>query len=255
MAIAVITGTASGIGAAAKQSFEARGDTVISVDVQEGAEIVADLATAAGRERAIADILQRSGGQIDYLVLCAGYSGLGRNPDFVLELNWYGTVDLLNGLFEALQQGTDPCAVIVSSNSSQFLQEEQMPVVNALVEGDMTRFQRLMEDQDGGMMYAFTKNAIVRDMRRRAAEWGAAGVRIVAIAPGPTLTPMVKSLLEDPEMAAVVNAVPMPLGRMGEPEEMGDCIAMLCSKVARYIHASVLWVDGGTDAAIRPDSF
>ena len=255
MATAVVTGSASGIGKAAREALEAQGDRVIGIDVHEDAEIVADLSTAEGRQHATDAAIEQSDGKIDYLVLAAGLSGVHGDARAVLQVNYFGTVELLDGLFDALKKGSSPCAVLVTSNSSQFLSEEHEPIVNALLEGDMARYDELMKSQSPLMTYAFTKNAIVRAMRRRAALWGGAGVRIVTIAPGKTLTPMVENLLKDPAMAPTVNALPIPLGRDGQPEEMGELVKFLLSKAASYVHASVLWVDGGTDAAIRPDRF
>ena len=74
MAVFVVTGSASGIGLATRERLEASGDNVIGVDLRD-AEVLADLATPAGRAAAIAAVLQMTGGCID------GASGLrGRRP-------------------------------------------------------------------------------------------------------------------------------------------------------------------------------
>ena len=73
MATIAITGSASGIGAATRARAEAAGDTVIGVDLRD-AEVTADLSTADGRERAVAEVLERAEGALDGLVTCAGVS-------------------------------------------------------------------------------------------------------------------------------------------------------------------------------------
>jgi NAD(P)-dependent dehydrogenase (short-subunit alcohol dehydrogenase family) len=80
-------------------------------------------------------------------------------------------------------------------------------------------------------------------------------VRINAIIPGMTDTPMVADIMDDPEMGPFVDMIPCPLGRKGTAEEMAGVIAFLLSDAAAYVTGSMLWVDGGTDAAIRPDLF
>src|SRR5262245_33607455 len=71
MSPVAVTGAASGIGAAVRRRLEDAGGTVIGVDVRD-AEVVADLATAAGRAEAVAGVRARAGNRLDGLVACAG---------------------------------------------------------------------------------------------------------------------------------------------------------------------------------------
>src|SRR5690606_5228039 len=79
----VVTGSASGMGAATKARLEAAGDRVIGVDVKD-ADVVADLGTAGGRQAAVDAVAERSGGAIDGLVTWAGLAGLTNRPGSLL---------------------------------------------------------------------------------------------------------------------------------------------------------------------------
>ena len=76
-----------------------------------------------------------------------------------------------------------------------------------------------------------------------------------AVAPGPIDTPMTAPLFADPEMAPVMQSLLdlTPLKRMGQPEEIVDCINFLLSPQSSYVCGSVLFIDGGFDAQTRQD--
>ncbi len=250
----VISGSASGIGQACRERLEAAGDRVIGIDIRD-AEIIADLATRDGRERAIAEALEHSGGAIDGLVLSAGVSGMQHPGDFTVSLNYFGSVELFDGLRHAMEGRPNPCAIGLVSNSSQFDIDYDDPMVLALLEGDEDKCREMILELDRGAGYRFAKHALARAIRRRASEWGPLGVRINAIVPGMTETPMVENLKEDPEVGPMLELLPIPLGRKGSAWEMAGVIAFMLSDDASYIHGMMMWADGGTDAAIRPDRF
>ena len=111
---AVVTGSASGLGAALVTLLEAEGRSVIGVDRHE-ADIVADLATAEGRDAAIAEIVARTGGRLDALVSCAGLSPIHPDAAAVVSVNWFGAMAMLDGLLPTLAAGTNPAAVAIAS--------------------------------------------------------------------------------------------------------------------------------------------
>jgi NAD(P)-dependent dehydrogenase (short-subunit alcohol dehydrogenase family) len=115
---------------------------------------------------------------------------------------------------------------------------------------------RTLGDQiPGAVLYGLTKQALARAVRRRAEPWGAAGVRLNAIAPGPTMTPLLQGSLDDEVLAPLVDALPIPLARRAEPAEMAGIMVFLASDEAAYVHGSIWFADGGTDAVVRPDHF
>ena len=250
----VISGSASGIGLACKEKFEAMGDRVIGIDIRD-ADIIADLATPEGRQQAIEQALGKTDNAIDGLILSAGVSGMQHPGDFTVSLNYFGSVELFDGLRPALEARPNACAIGLVSNSAQFDIDYEDPMVLALLEGDEDKCREMIVELDRGAGYRYGKHALARAIRRRANEWGPLGVRINAIVPGMTQTPMVDALAEDPEVGPMLDLLPIPLGRRGTAKEMAGVIAFMLSEDAAYIHGMMMWADGGTDAAIRPDRF
>ncbi|MEM7413071.1 MAG: SDR family oxidoreductase [Myxococcota bacterium] len=250
----VISGSASGIGLATKTKLETQGDRVVGIDLRD-ADIEADLSTASGRGEAVRQALELTSNEIDGVVLSAGLSGVDSPPDTTLSVNYFGSVELFDGLRPAMEGRPNPCAIGLVSNSSQFGIDYDDPMVLALLEGDEAKCRAMVRELDRGAAYRYTKHALARAIRRRAIEWGPLGVRINGIVPGMTETPMVQAIKQDPEMGPYVDRLPIPLQRPGTAEEMAGVIAFLLSDAAAYIHGMMLWVDGGTDAAVRPDRF
>jgi len=250
----VITGSSSGIGAACKAHFESLGDRVIGVDLSD-AEIHADLSTQPGRAHGIEETLRLAAGKIDGLILSAGVSGMYHPSDMTVSLNYFGSVELLDALRPAMEGQHNPCAIGLVSNSSQFDVNYDDPIVDAMLDGEEEKCRQMILELDRGAAYRLSKHALARAIRRRASVWGPLGVRINAIVPGMTETPMVEALQKDPEVGPLLDLLPIPIGRTGTAQEMAKVIAFLLSDDASYIHGTMMWVDGGTDAAIRPDLF
>ena len=103
--------------------------------------------------------------------------------------------------------------------------------------------------------YLGSKHALGRAVRRRAGDWGRAGVRLNAVAPGPVNTPLFAADRADPVTGAAIEKLSIPLGRVGEPEEVAELAAFLLGPKAGWIHGSIHYIDGGNDAEIRPDRF
>src|SRR5690606_10378382 len=118
MSTYVLTGTASGIGAATKARLEAGGHRVIGVDLQN-ADIDADLGTPAGRAAAIAAITDLADGPIDGFAPIAGVGpATGRPAGLLVAVNYFGAVELLSGLRPLLARRETSSVVLVSSNST-----------------------------------------------------------------------------------------------------------------------------------------
>ena len=131
----------------------------------------------------------------------------------------------------------------------------QENLLTALLESDEQEALRISLDEDDGMHYMVGKRALNYWMRRHSMEYAQLGIRMNAVAPGPVETPMTKPLLEDPNMAPIMQGLldATPLARMGQPQEIADCILFLLSPQAAYVCGSTLFIDGGFDAHSRTD--
>ena len=96
----------------------------------------------------------------------------------------------------------------------------------------------------GQAHYVASKGAVAALTRAAALEGAPHGVRVNAIAPGPIRTPMAAERLEDPDQLAWLTSR-VPLGRIGEPGEIGAIAAFLLSDAASYVTGEVLYADGG----------
>lgn len=251
-----ISGCATGIGAACRRQIEAEGFDVIGVDLND-AEVIADLSTPEGRKHAITAVLERCGGTLDRLLLCAGVGGHIGNNALVASVNYFGAVDLLDGLFPGLRKGSDPSAVVICSNSAQIAPDfAESPLVKAMLDHDEAEARRISDEELGGQaVYMMSKNAVGCAVRRRSLEWGEAGVRLNAVAPGPVDTPLLRGGLETPGDGDLIRAFKVPVGRFGEPEEIAGVVAYLLSPQTAFVHGAIWYVDGGADANVRPDRF
>ena len=252
-----VTGAASGIGAATAERLVADGHRVIGVDLRD-ADVTCDLGTPEGRRAGIAGVTQRGDGALDGLVTCAGLGpATGRPASLVVSVNYFGTVELLAGLQPLLTRGTEPSAVAISSNSTTVQPGWSPEVVAACLAGDEDGARSLADESDSMMAYPASKAAIARWVRRHAPtpEWAGAGIALNAVAPGLTETPLVHETRNDPVLGAMIEQFPIPVGRPGQPEEIAALIAFLLGPEARFICGSVVWVDGGSDALLRPDDW
>jgi NAD(P)-dependent dehydrogenase (short-subunit alcohol dehydrogenase family) len=252
---AVVSGSASGIGAAVAARLRAEGARVIGVDLRS-ADVVADLGSPEGRSRALAEIQGRCGGRLDRLVPCAGLNTHVQPMHLIPAVNYFGALALVDGLLPALRRGQDPAVVAISSNSAQMAPFRDTPYVQALLAGDEGAARRALEsDGHGFLAYAGSKLALAIAVRRRAKDWGAAGVRLCAVAPGPTRTPMLEATLADPLYGRFARELQIPTGGPAEPDAIARVIAFLLSPAASFVHGSVLYADGGMDASVRSDHF
>lgn len=242
-----ITGSASGIGAATAAALAAAGHDTIGIDLKD-ADITGDLTDAAVRAAAVEQVLERSGGVLDGLVLCAGVGPQIPDPMRIVDINYRSTVALLDALLPALQKGESPAAVVVSSVASTHIPWDQNPISTGT---EAEAFAKAGE-YAGSYAYAASKNAVTVAVRQRAVEWGAARVRLNTVAPGSVDTPLLQAGLADPRYGDAIRNFTSPIGRNGRPEEIAALIAYLLGPDAGFIHGAQFVIDGGTDAQARP---
>ncbi|WP_072687888.1 SDR family oxidoreductase [Rhodococcus marinonascens] len=251
MANYVITGSASGIGAASRRKLESDGHTVIGVDVAD-TDVVADLSTPGGRSAAAAAVDEASGGVVHGLVCCAGLGPLSRLPGGKLvAVNFFGAVDLVTALKPALERARNASVVVISSSSTTTQPGIPENLTTACLDDDEAEAVRIGDEVTAIPAYPASKLALAWWIRREAvrAEWIGKGIRLNAIAPGMIDTPMTSGA--DPELAKALDFYPMPLGRRGRPDEIAALIEFLLGPGSTLFCGSVVFADGGTDAQLR----
>ncbi len=254
----IVTGAASGLGAAVVSRLTTMGAPVIGVDVVEdpGVDVVADLGTPQGRDAAIAEILDRSGGVLDGLVSAAGVSPLHPDPATVVSVNWFGAMAMADGLLPALRTGNDASAVVIASVGAvdgtsddallDVIRTQPEPEARELA-ADGTAFR-------SAIAYATAKRAVALGVRERTRAWGDAGVRLNCIGPGRMETPMLDGLLADPVAGpAIDDMLPVGIRPSGTAGDVAGAVLFLLGPDATFVHGQVLFVDGGTEALMRPD--
>ncbi len=92
--------------------------------------------------------------------------------------------------------------------------------------------------------YSISKGGMENLTKTLALEYVSQGIRVNAIGPGATITPMNQAWIDDPEKKAIVESH-IPMGRAGTCEEMAAAVAFLASDKAAYITGQTLFVDGG----------
>ncbi|MGW0163223.1 SDR family oxidoreductase [Mycobacterium sp. NPDC003323] len=255
----VVSGSASGMGHAAAERLRAAGHVVIGVDIKD-ADVVADLSTGIGRRTAIDAVLQRCDGVLDGAVLAAGLGPIPGRERLIAEVNYFGVTDLLTGLRQALARSGRAKIVVVSSNSTTVTPLVPRRAVRALLNGDAERALRavgVFGKRSAPMIYAASKIALSRWVRRHAVtpDWAGAGIRLNAIAPGAVMTPLLAEQLTNPDEAKAISAFPVPIGGFGDAGHLADWMLFMLSDAADFLCGSIIFVDGGSDAYFRADSW
>ncbi|MWB97116.1 SDR family oxidoreductase [Agromyces seonyuensis] len=252
----VVTGAASGIGAATARLLAERGERVIGVDLRD-ADVEADLSTREGRLAAVERVAELSGGVVDGVIACAGISA---PIPATISVNFFGVTEVLEGLLPALRASDAPRAAVVSSMAS--LQPVVPAMVEAALAGDEERALAVAAataeqgPELGYLVYPSSKRALSRWVRRESITeaWAGAGIPLNAVAPGTVITPMTAALLDNPEGLAMVDAaVPMPLNSHQPAESIANLLIFLTSVENTHMAGQTIYDDGGADATLRGD--
>ena len=250
MGTIAITGSAGGLGSAARARLEAGGHRVIGVDVRD-AEVIADLSTPDGRAEMVIGVDTASGGVLDGLVAGAGVSGAPSR--LVAAINYFGAVATLDGLRPLLAKGERASAVAISSNSASTQEDVPNGLTEAFLAGDESAALDLAEATNTYAVYPASKLALARWVRRHATtyEWVGSGIRLNSIAPGLIETPMTADGIDF--VLSLGDAFPIPMQRAGRADEIGALLAFLLGPDAGFFCGSHIICDGGTDAKVRAE--
>ncbi len=218
---AIVTGAASGIGAATVKRLTTDGAEVIGVDLM-GDGLIADVATDAG----VAAIIAAAGGRLDILINNAGVCPIAP----------------LAELDDALWANGFAVNVTAPFRLSRAL----APVLARSKAGRIINTGSILSSYGDATLaaYSASKHAILGLTRALANELGPMGITVNCIQPGAIVTGMTKGLFENPASVAHYTSR-SPLGRLGQPEDIADVFAFLASDDARFITGQGVIVDGG----------
>ncbi|WP_294037935.1 SDR family NAD(P)-dependent oxidoreductase [Sphingopyxis sp.] len=241
---AVVTGGASGIGAAIVRRFVAEGAKVVIVDVNEdlGAALLGEIGEEYGcyircdvgkadQVEAMVDAADRwlsaAGTGLDILVNNAAIGGNGQTPDMSIE-TWLRVIEVdLHAVFFACRRA--------------------IPLMRKQGGGAIVNTASIsgIRGDRGFSPYSAAKAAVINYTRTLALDHGVDNIRVNALCPG---------LVDTPILAGALDALPaftrdymrsLPLGRAGRPEEIANAALFLASDEASYVTGTTLVVDGG----------
>jgi NAD(P)-dependent dehydrogenase (short-subunit alcohol dehydrogenase family) len=216
--VAVVTGGAGGIGAAAVALLRHQGARAVSLDIAEGCDVTNEPAVKSAFERI---------GEIDLLVNSAGRAA--RKP----------AVDLTKDEWEAVLELNLTATFLCSRLAHPYMKRRGG--------GAIVNLASIMGFSGGifpNASYQASKGGVVNLTRALALEWAADNIRVNAVAPTYVRTNLTAPIFGNPEMLERVMRH-TPLGRLPEAEEIAAAIVYLCSAAARCITGITLPVDSG----------
>lgn len=257
MGIYVITGGTTGIGAQARKMLVEEGHEVFNLDFK-GGDYLADLSKPEGRKGAIEAVFEKYPDGIDGLICNAGV-GPVFPPTVIFSLNFFASTQMAEGLRPLLKK-KGGCCVVTSSNSitNHTVREDWVDMLtNVNDEERVLEIAKEIPDNLRPHAYSSSKHALARWVRRVSPSWATDGLRINAVAPGNTTTPMTKGMTEAQMDAALLIPIPTRYGRKEflDAEEVANGIVFLASKKASGINGAILFIDGGIDALLRSERF
>jgi len=249
--VALVTGAASGIGAACARRLAEEGAAVAGLDLHEAprdtgdwaeaarvapaswfgkADVRDDAAVAAAGEGAVHEL-----GRLDVLVNAAGVAG-GGPVHVIAPEEWDRVVDVnLKGSFLVSRHAIPPMLEVGGGAIVHI----------ASVEG--------LEGFEGGSAYNASKGGVVLLTRNMAMDYGRKNIRVNAVCPGFIETPLFGSVWETPGLGEVKERIrdAHQLGRFGQPGEVASVVAFLAGDEASFVTGAALPVDGGYTAGHR----
>jgi NAD(P)-dependent dehydrogenase (short-subunit alcohol dehydrogenase family) len=242
----LITGAASGIGAAAARIFAREGARLVLSDVQTelGEQVAKELNAQGGeahfipadvsREQDVKQLVARSVELLGTLECAFNNAGIVAPPALLHETsleNWDRTLAInLTGVFLCMKE-----------EISVMLERGGGAIVNTASGAGLIA-------TPGMSPYCASKHAILGITKTAAVENAQAGVRVNAVLPGSTDTPLIQSVMNASPPTKKMILASTPTGRLGLPEEIAEAAVWLCSDRASYVSGESMLIDGAAVA-------
>jgi NAD(P)-dependent dehydrogenase (short-subunit alcohol dehydrogenase family) len=244
--VALVTGGSVGIGRATVERLHAEGAQVVvvaraaeraqeTIDSLSGKPDALAVGADVGDPAAVAELARQSldrYGRVDVLINCAGIRSLETNDALALTLDDWDRIMAVN---------VDGPLCLAREFLPGMLERHSGSIVNIISAASFVG--------GNGMGYGTSKHALLGLTRELAAAYGKQGVRVNAISPGVTDTPMFQGFVSDapPEAVQAIRTFveSTPLGRVATPEEIAAAIAFVASDEASFMCGAAVSVDGG----------
>jgi meso-butanediol dehydrogenase / (S,S)-butanediol dehydrogenase / diacetyl reductase len=233
--VAVVTGAASGMGAATARLLSEAGATVLGADITShpAVALVGDVSDSGFCDAAVAQAVGRHG-RVDILVNAAGVIVRADAPA-TDDAAWYRQM-------------------CVNVDGTFFMCRAAIRQMRRQGSGAIVNFGSIWGSAGGKghVAYATAKGAVHNLTRSLALDHAREGIRVNAVCPGEVDTPMLRGAgravpLTDEQLADMADRV-VPNGRLAQPEEIGRVVVFLCTDAASYMTGALVPVDGGWSA-------
>jgi NAD(P)-dependent dehydrogenase (short-subunit alcohol dehydrogenase family) len=239
----IITGAASGIGRATALIFAREGANVVCADVNEkGANETAAAVNGKGSQALALKVDVTSRPQVDDLVRRA-IAAFG-SVQFLF--NSAGAA-IRRAKFLEIDDALMKKTFDLNVNGTFFAMQAVLPHMLANRHGVIVNMASMAHRRGGpgsSIHYAAAKGAVVSMTMGLAREYAGQGIRAVSISPGPVKTPFQDAAGSSPELVKrFLDDIPM--GRFGEPDEIGELVLFICSDACPFLTADTVYVNGG----------
>jgi NAD(P)-dependent dehydrogenase (short-subunit alcohol dehydrogenase family) len=248
----VVTGAASGMGAATAQILTELGARVTALDIRPTeVEVERSLEIDLRDKTSIESAVSQIDGEVDGLFSCAGLPGPPFSELDTMKVNFVGARHLAEQLVPRMPEGS---AITSISSSAAHGWEKQIALLSELISTDgfdeAVAWLEANEPKWNWSGYLFSKWTTDAWVSWWNADLAARGIRINCINPGPTATAMMPAF-HDFATKEVVDTSMGPVGRYATADEQAWPVVMLGSPRMSYVSGTVLWTDGGWSGAMN----
>jgi len=243
---ALITGAASGIARATAELFASEGAKVVAADyaAEAGAETVAKI-RAAGGDAIFVQTDVSDSGQVTRMVEAA-MSAFGR-----IDVLFNGAGILCYGTVVETDERTWNRVLSINLTGTYLCCRAVIPHMIRQGSGSIINVASTVGAHDAcanAVAYVTSKGGVTLLTRSMAIDHAKQGIRINAICPGATDTPMLRNALPPAEIDAMAKS--HPIGRLGRPEELARAALFLATEDSSFVTGTAMYVDGGQTAKI-----